>query len=43
MKHIPHEKYEKMKKKYERMREKKAQSVLDNYSEKLQRVMLKMP
>ena len=43
MKHIPHEKYEKLKKKYDRMREKKAQSVLDSYSNKLQRVMLKLP
>ena len=43
MKHVPHEKYEKMKRKYERMRDKKAQSVLNTYSDKLQRVMLKMP
>ena len=43
MKHIPHEKYEKLKKKYDRMREKKAQSVLDSYSNQLQRVMLKLP
>ena len=43
MKHIPHEKFEKMKRKYDRMREKRAASVLNTYSDKLQKVMETLP
>ena len=43
MKHIPHEKFDKMKRKYERLREKRATSVLNTYSEKLAKVMETLP
>ena len=43
VKQIPHEKLDKVMRKYEKMREKKAQSVLNNYSPKLQKVMETLP
>ena len=43
VKHIPHEKFEKMKRKYERLREKRATSVLNTYSDKLAKVMETLP
>ena len=39
IKHIPHENLEKVKRKHERLREKRASSVLNTYSDKLAKVM----